>query len=155
MKLGTKIVKSAYAFLNRMLHLLRKHHEVNVINIILTPDFNRNLQWFWTFRKSYNGVSIYDVRTAEHQIFLDASLSGLGGCYDQIVYQLHIPSGYKGYDIFHWRWSIVLWSLRSGHSVGQQKIHLHCDKRAVVDVLTFGRVRGPVFSTCAHNICHL
>ena len=35
------------------------------------------------------------------RIYLDASLEGLGGCYDNSVYALCIPRGFKDYNIAH------------------------------------------------------
>ena len=34
-------------------------------------------------------------------IYLDASLAGLGGCYDNYVYAFHIHRGYNNYNIAH------------------------------------------------------
>ena len=72
-----KCVKPARAFLNRMLALLRSGHASQKIH--LTPEFRRDLRWFAKFLPLYNGVSLYDHRTIDHTLELDACLTGLGG----------------------------------------------------------------------------
>ena len=72
-----KCVKPARAFWNRMLALLRSGHASQKIH--LTPEFRRDLRWFVKFLPLYNGVSLYDHRTIDHTLELDAYLTGLGG----------------------------------------------------------------------------
>ena len=73
----TKCVKPACYFLNRMLHLLRMNHDAKMIS--LNTDFKRDLNWFITFLRQYNGITFYDYQEIHETIFLDASLQGLGG----------------------------------------------------------------------------
>ena len=55
----TKCVKPARFFLNRMLQLLRDNVHEDII--VLNQEFFKDLAWFNTFLKSYNGVTIYHV----------------------------------------------------------------------------------------------
>ena len=95
----SKCVKPARFFLNCMLQLLRD----NFVNyhIVLTHDFFRDLVWFQTFLNSYNGITIYDIKPLKIRIYFDACLQGLGGYYDNFVYAIPIPKGFKGYNIVH------------------------------------------------------
>ena len=52
-----------------------------------------------TFLKSYNWVSIYDIRPLNTRIYLDASLQGLGGCRKNFAYSILLPRGFNGYNI--------------------------------------------------------
>ena len=79
----TKCVRPARYFLNRMLALLRDSYDKNIIK--LTQQFGQDLNWFLTFLEIYNGVTYYDTRKVHDTIFLDASLSGLGGCFNQMI----------------------------------------------------------------------
>ena len=72
-----KCVKPARCFLNRMLEVLRTAE--NPARINLTPDFERDIQWFARFLPLYNGVSIYGHMSPEQTLELDACLTGLGG----------------------------------------------------------------------------
>ena len=74
----TKCVKVARLFLNQMLQLLR----------------DKDFKWFRVFLTSYNGVTFYHQPPLRKSIYLDASLEGIGGCYDNYVYALQIPKGF-------------------------------------------------------------
>ena len=93
----TKCVKPALYFLNRMLQFLRDNTHEDII--VLNSEFFKDLAWFNTFLHSYNGVTIYQVNPLYHRIFLDASLQGMGGCFNNYVYSLTIPLDFKNYNI--------------------------------------------------------
>ena len=80
-----------------MLTVLGQNHDKN--HIKLTQEFAQDLNWFVVFLKTYNGVTYYDTRKIHDTIFLDASLTGLGGCFNQMVYSIPFPRGYKHYNI--------------------------------------------------------
>ena len=82
-----------------MLQLLRDNSHKNTIH--LTAEFFKDLKWFQVFLTSYNGVTFYHQPPARKSIYLDASLEGLGGSYDNYVYALQIPKGFRGYNIAH------------------------------------------------------
>ena len=86
-----KYVQSARFHLNRMLALLRASHDQNIIK--LTPEIARDLNWFVVFLRTYNGVTYYDTNKAHSTIYLDASLTGLGGCFNQMIYTIPFPLG--------------------------------------------------------------
>ena len=71
-----KCVRPAHFFLNRMLQTLRSGHIHS--RITLDPEFHRDLRWFDRFLPLYNGVSMYDHKSCDHQVHLDACLQGLG-----------------------------------------------------------------------------
>ena len=89
-----KCVKPARAFLNRMLALLRSGHASQKIH--LTPEFRRDLRWFAKFLPLYNGVSLYDHRTIDHTLELDACLTGLGRGHGGRVVTLSPPTSAAG-----------------------------------------------------------
>ena len=147
----TKCVKPARYFLNRMLQLLRDNTHNS--HIWLTNDFFKDLKWFQVFLSSYNGVTFYYQPQLHKQIFLDTSLEGLGGCYDNLVYALRIPRGFNNYNIAHLKILNVAVALKLwGHAWANKAIQIMCDNIAVVEVLTYGRARDPIMATCARNI---
>ena len=91
-----KCIKPARYFLNRMLHLLRNNHKIS--KILLTTEFNKDLNWFNSFLIHYNGVTFYDNKYCHFEVHLDTSLTGLG---ENMVYALSLPRGYKPYTIVH------------------------------------------------------
>ena len=60
-----------------MLQVLREQADKSIITLPLA--FFKDLQWFNTFLPQYNGITMYDIRPVAAEIFLDASLTGLGG----------------------------------------------------------------------------
>ena len=95
----TKYVKPAHFFLNRMLQLLRDSKLKSIIK--LNENFHKDLNWFNTFLWQYNGVTFYDHHKPHHTVYLDASLTGFGFCFGNMVYTLPFPLGYENYTIVH------------------------------------------------------
>ena len=69
-----------------MLQVLRESHDASYIT--LSPQFHLDLNWFNVFVKQYNGVTFFDNKPVDFQVYLDASLSGLGGVFGPLVYAL-------------------------------------------------------------------
>ena len=145
----TKCVKPARYFLNRMLQLLRDNEHNNTT--VLTLEFLKDLAWFNTFLKTYNGVTIYQVTPLYHRVFVDASLQDNGGCYNNYVYILPIPLGFKHCNIAHLKMINVMFNLEILEK-NCWCVWIFCDNFPVVEVPTFGRAKDAILATCAHNI---
>ena len=147
----SKCVKPARYFLNRMLQLLRNNFQND--HIVLDQEFFRDLVWFQTFLKSYNGVTIYDIKPLNIHIYLDACLQGLGGCYNNFVYTIPIPRSFNDYNIVHLEMLNVVVALKVWAASWANKcVHIYCDNHAVVDVLTYGSTKDPMLATPARNV---
>ena len=72
----SKCVRSSRFFLNRLLDVLRSMHDKD--EVALTPEAQRDINWFQKFLPSFNGVAIFDHRPIAHEIELDACLQGVG-----------------------------------------------------------------------------
>ena len=146
-----KCVKPARSFLNRMLDVLRSA-ECND-RIKLTDDFHRDLLWFDTFLPFYNGVSLYGHKPTTDTLELDACLTGLGGCWSNVVYHLPIQKGHANLGIVHLEMVNILVALRIyGQLWRGKRILVKCDNHAVVQVLTSGKTRDPFLGACARNV---
>ena len=115
----SRCVHSAGFFLNRMLALLKQNHHSKTIH--LTKEFAKDLNWFVVFSQTYNGVTNYDTRKIHETIYLDASLTGLGGCFNNMIYTKPFPRGYNNYNINHLEMLNVMPS-RYGAPCGKIKI---------------------------------
>ena len=150
----TKCVKPARFFLliiNRMLQLLRDNHDVK--KILLNKEFFSDLNWFHLFLSQYNGVTYYHQTQCHSQMHLDASLTGLGAVFQNMVYSLPLPRGYMGYSIVHLEiLNIVVACKVWANHWANKKIHIWCDNQAVVEVLTTGKCRDNTLAVCARNI---
>ena len=81
-----------------MLTMLR--HASNPNRIVLTNDFKRDLRWFQKFLLLYNGISMYGHKVSDYTLELDACLTGIGGCWGNLVYHLIVPQGYLDMGIY-------------------------------------------------------
>ena len=70
----TKCVRPARFFLNKMLQVLRDSHSTSYIK--LSKEFHMDLNWFKVFLKQLNGVTFFNHKPVDFQVYLDASLSG-------------------------------------------------------------------------------
>ena len=146
-----KCVAPARMFLNRMLELLRSNYDASVIN--LTQDFKRDLRWFSSFLRKYNGVSFYDHVRTQHIVELDACLSGLGGRWESLVYRLSLPHHYGNLGIAQLEMVNILVAIRVFAPLWHRKsILIKCDNAAVVSVLTTRKAKDPFLAAVARNI---
>ena len=100
-----------------------------------------------------NGVTMYDIHPISGHIYLDACLTGLGGCFQNIVYTIPLPLRFENYSIVHLeRLNIVVALKIWGTMWRDARIQIHCDNLAVVQVLNSGGSRDLILSTCAHII---
>ena len=105
------------------------------------------------FLRTYNGVTYYDTKKAHSTIYLDASLTGLGGCFNQMVYTILFPHGFKNYNINHLEMLNVMVAIKIWGTLWQNKnITIRCDNLPVVEVLNTGRPRDAILAACARNI---
>ena len=96
---------------------------------------------------------MYDIRPIAGHIYLDTCLTGLGGCFKNMVYTISLPLGFKNYSIVHLEMLNIVVALKVwGPMWRDARIQIHCDNLAVVQVLTSGGSRDSILSTCAHNI---
>ena len=74
----SKIIRPTGGFLKRMLQTLRNASSTNTVE--LEEGFQKELSWFSVFLKEFNGKTTFRnwKSKVEHQVFVDASLHGLG-----------------------------------------------------------------------------
>ena len=88
----TKLIEPAQSFLNRMLQVLRESYDVS--HIKLSPQFYLDLNWFNILLKQYNGVTFFDNKPVDFQVYLDASLA-VGDVLGPLVYALPIGTEFQ------------------------------------------------------------
>ena len=146
-----KCIHPARFFLNRMLEVFRNSHSAQ--KIPLTSEFKHDLHWFARFLPDYNGVSLYDHKTVDITLELDACLTGFGGCSGIYMYRLPIERGYRNWSIVHLKMINILLSLRLfKHQWSRRKVLIRCDNEAVVTVLKTGKTCDPHLAACACNV---
>ena len=87
---------------------------------------------------------MYEVRPISADIYLDASLTGLGGAFGDFVYTLHIPKNFHNYNIVQLEILNSVVALKIWGQLWQNKrIRIYCDNHAVVDALNSGKAFDP------------
>ena len=141
-------------FINRMLALFRD--KSNKRRIYLTSEFHKDLAWFLVFLPQFNGITYIEKPDIpyNHTLHVDASLTGLGGVWNNQVYATPI------FDIYGIELKIVhlemlnllialkLWAHEWSHSV----VRFFWDNLAVVQVVRTGKTRDNMLSLCLRNI---
>ena len=134
-----------------MLDLLRNAGKCEKINI--TADFRCDLNWFENFTPKSNGTAFFSHRSDYHNIELDACLQGLGARWENSVYAVALPLGYKDMSLVHLEMLNIMVTIRTwGQFWAGQRICVHCDNQAVVYVLTTGKTRDAILAVIARNI---
>ena len=147
----SKCVRSSRFFLNRLLDVLRSMHDKDQVQ--LSPEAQKDINWFSKFLTTFNGVTIFDHRPIAFHIELDACLQGLGARCGNQVYTLPIPLGYMDLNIVHLEMLNILVALRVWNSTwAKSKVHIACDNEAVVHVLNSGKTRDLTLAAIARNI---
>jgi hypothetical protein len=97
-------------------------------------------------------VSIFKSLRPQVKIFVDASLTGLGGALGKYVYELAITHK-PDYCIAHWEAINILVALRIFSSFVQgQQVQIWCDNSAAVNILNSGRGSDPLLQCIARNL---
>ena len=147
----SKCVRPARIFLNRMLAFLRCMGVQKIAT--LTSEFFRDLNWFCTFLKQFNGVVFYDPRPIQAELHLDACLTGMGGVFENQCYALPIPRDFRQYSIVHLEMLNIVVALKVWATQwSNKKLRIKCDNMAVVEVLTSGKTKDNILATCARNV---
>ena len=137
-----------------MLALFRE--KSNERRIHLTSDFHKDLAWSLAFLPQFNGITCIKKPDLpyNHTLHIDASLTGLGGVWNNEVYASPIFNIY-GLDlkIVHLEMlnlviALKLWAREWSHSV----VRFFCDNLAVVQVVRTGKTRDNMLSLCLRNI---
>ena len=159
----SKIIKPARAFLNRMLQTLRDSKDSK--HITLTDDFYKDLLWFRTFLKDFNGCTTYKNWNGQFDqiAFVDASLHGLGAVMGKHFYTAPLPNYIKDLNriVVFEMLNILVLCLVWGPRLKNSRLKLYCDNSAVVQVFqgnktkdrTLGAIlREVLMCNARHNI---
>ena len=140
---ATKVVKSGRTFLSRMYSRAARLRELHYYTK-LTKDFRSDLQWWYVFINSWNGISflesIHSRTTADYYIATDASGSwGCGGCFKEHWFQYAWPTGWSSINIMAKELvPIVISCAMWGPLLSKKHTEFHCDNQSLVDAINKG-----------------
>ena len=103
-----------------------------------------DLNWFRVFLKQYNGVTFFNNKPVDFQVFLDASLLGLVDVFGPSVYALPLGTEFQHLHITQLEMlNVVAFKVWS---------KFWTDKKVKIEVLNTGKTKDPFLATCARNI---
>jgi hypothetical protein len=125
----------------------------NATKIAIDEGTKQDLQWFIACAHTVNGsVKIYKCLEPRIDIFVDASLRGLGGVLNNFVYKLALPPR-PGWCIAHWEAINILVALRTfSNLISGKYVTIWCDNQVATNILNSGRGVDPILNTISRNI---
>ena len=148
-----RCIKPARLFSNRMLQLLRQCPIKGYITI--SQGFWKDLNWFLSFMEQFNGsVEMHLRDTYTYEIYVDASLQGLGAKLDNMVYAIPILCALKDVcTIVHFEALNILVALKCwAKYLTNQKVVFWCDNSAVVNIFTNFKITDSILMACVRNV---
>ena len=150
-------VRSSRIFFSRMLNFLRTMEDN--VSYEITLDFRRDVYWWFSFMRQFNGVSYIiqeDWSLPDSVLATDACLSGCGGvCGDQYFHAvfpefiasqgLHI----NALELLAVLVGLKLWS----HKLKYRRFVIQCDNMASVTVINSGKTRDLFLQACLRELC--
>ena len=147
-----RCVPGSRGFLNRILNLLLENHAQR--HIIPNESFHKDLLWFIRFLQSFNGMVTFKRLPKQEHIFVDATLTGLGGVWGNNAYAARIPehllnrysiTQYEMYNIV-----VALWTW--GYMWKDRVVLINCDNQSAVRVCQTGRTKDSFLDKCFHAL---
>ena len=151
-----KCVRPTRLFVNRILANLREAPENGTFS--LSQDFHRDVSWFNAFLPDFNGRVCFDNHSKPlvNDLFVDASLSGVGGIWEGSVYAIPLDfiQGLPLHcTIVHLEMINVFIALNLWkHKLQGRTIVIHCDNMAVVNSISSGCSWDSFLGSVARNI---
>ena len=148
----SRCVWGSRIFLNRMLQLLRDYHHVT--QIPLSRDFHHDLLWFMRLLKTFNGVVVFRRSKVAQTVYVDATLTRIGGIWGSRAYTAEIPSDIASQvSISHLEmYNIViamrLWAQHWENAV----ICVKCDNESAVSACNSGKTRDTFLNLCLYEL---
>ena len=145
-----RCVTASRSFVNRLLNNLRASPH----RVTMTEEMRKDLSWFIQFLVRFNGKVLFPDKRQEVDVYVDASLSGLGAYWNSNVYAVSRPiSSTAGFSKTHLEMLNVMLSLRVfAHAWQGKKIRFHIDNQAVVYSLNFTKIKDKILQSVVRTI---
>ena len=121
----------------------------------MPPGFFKDIKWFNTFLEKFNGVvKIHRKDSKCYQVYVDASLTRVGGIYNGNVYSSSIPEAILNIaSIVHFEAANILTAFKLwAHHWENSKVLIWCDNLVVVHAFTSYKIKNVWLMACVRNI---
>ena len=164
------VVRPGRTFVRRMIDISKKvkflHYKIK-----LNSEFQKDVDWWIRYMRSWNGVSLfYEEAWLSNdllQLYTDASDLALAAYYSSSYFILTFENNFEHlkHKSINYRelLAIVIAVCTWGRSFKQKRILFHCDNYSVVEIINKGTSNSPdmmelvrtLFFECAHYGCEL
>ena len=145
-----RCVHAARIFVNGLLNNLRKATG----RIVLNAEMKQDLSWFVQFLTKANGKVMFDDARNKLDVFVDASLSGMGLYWANNVYAVSRQVlATQGLSIIQLECLNILIAIRTfAKNWTGQWVRFHIDNKAVVYAMQNGRIKDTYMQQVARSI---
>lgn len=147
-----KCVAPARLFVSRLLDALR---EAKKKYVKITTEMKADFQWFETFCKDWNGISLIPPCRPNKTITVDASLTGIGGTDGERAYGSQVGADHQLArnisEIEAINIAVALHTFVDSSCLGSH-IRVNCDNLASVQILQSGKGKNKVMLEVARSI---
>ena len=136
--------------MNRLLNNLKKCQGRISINLEMKQD----LSWFVQFLTKFNGVVMFQDVRHTFNVYVNASLSGMGACWDNNVHAVtrHLSATWN-LSITQLEMLNVLIALRTfGKIWANESVVINIDNKAAMYALKYGKIRDPFMQSISRSI---
>ena len=145
-----RCVKPAHVFMNRLLNYLRDCTS----RILVTDQMKQDINWFVHLLTHFNCQVMFPHERNPSDVYVDASLTGLGGCWHGKVYAVSrnvLLTASK--NITQLELLNVLVAMRCfAHKWVAKYILFHIDNQSAVYILNKGKTRDPFMQSVVRSI---
>ena len=145
-----RCVVPARIFVNRLLNNLRKCQG----RILVNTEMKQDISWFVQFLEKFNGVVMFQNVRHTFDVYVDASLTGMGGCWNNNAYAVsrHLSATWN-LSITQLEMLNVLIALRTfGHMWADESVVIHIKNNAAMFALKNGKIKDTFMQSVARSI---
>ena len=140
-------------FVNLILGVLRSAPAKGKVNLPI--GFFKDIQWFNKFLEKFNGVvKIHNMASKCYEVYVDASLTRVGGIFNNNVYSTAIPQPILNIaSIVHLEAASILIAFKLWAPCWENsKLIIWCDNLAVVHAFTSCKITDAWLMACVRNV---
>ena len=136
--------------MNRLLNNLRRGEN----RIAISMDMKQDLSWFVQFLTKFNGVVMFQEVRHTFQVYVDASLSGMGLCWDNNAYAVtrHVLATWN-LSITQLEMLNMLIALRTfGTMWAKESVVINIDNKAAMYALKYAKIKNAFMQSISRSI---
>ena len=153
-------VRTGRVFISKMINMMKEFPQSGRRR--LTEDFKKDLSWWKTYMKEFDGINIipdFEWSKPDEKIATDSCLTGCGGWMNGRFFHMQFPkwlTRHKEVSINELETMAIIVALKLwGTELKNSHLLLFCDNSATVNIINTGRAKNLFAQNCLREICYL